>query len=386
MDNKVVARKAKVITCKAAVARAPGQPLSIEEVQVDPPRWTEVRVRIHFTSICHTDLSAWKGENEAQRAYPRILGHEASGVIESIGGGVTDLEEGDHVVPIFHGECGDCDYCRRPDTNMCPKFGANPMKKTMTSDGKVRFWSKDRTEPIYHFLNTSTFSEYTVIDSSCVVKIDPNFPLKKMSLLSCGVSTGVGAVWITADVQAGEKVAIFGLGAVGLAAAAGAKARGASQIIGVDVNPEKFIKGKVAGITDFINPKELLTPVHKVIQKLTGGGGVDYSFECSGDLLALREAFLSTQMGWGLTLLLGVHTKPDTLPIHPMELFNGQRLVGCVFGGFKGKTQLSDFAAQCVQGAVDLDQFVTHELPFERINEALQLLKDGKSLRCVLSL
>ncbi|PKI75012.1 hypothetical protein CRG98_004580 [Punica granatum] len=351
----------------------------MEEVQVDPPKRTEIRIRILFTSICHTDLAAWKGENESQRAYPRILGHEASGVIESVGEEVTDLKPRDHVIPIFHGECGDCVYCHHPSTNICKNFGVDPMRKEMPSDGKVRFWSKGRGEPIYHFLNTSTFSEYTVIDSSCVVKFDPRLPLKKLSLFSCGVSTGVGAVWFTANVQAGQKVAVFGLGAVGLAVAAGARARGASQIIGVDINPNKFEKGKAMGITDFINPNELQKPVHEVVKKLTGGGA-DYSFECTGNLQILREAFLSTQM------VLGVHAKPDTLPIHPMELFSGQSLKGCIFGGLKGKTQLPSFAAQCLEGAVNLDEFITHELPFERINEAFQLLIDGKSLRCVLKL
>ncbi|KAK4741253.1 hypothetical protein SAY87_024841 [Trapa incisa] len=382
MENKAAG---KVITCRAAVARGPGLPLAIEEVQVDPPQGTEVRVRILFTSICHTDLSAWKGENEAERVYPRILGHEATGVIESVGEGVTCLKEGDHVVPIFHGECGECAYCLHPETNACEKFGIDPMRKTMPRDGSVRFWSKDRSEPIFHFLNTSTFSEYTVMESSCIVKIDRRFPLQKLCLVSCGVSTGVGAVWNTADVQAGQKVAIFGLGAVGLAVAAGARARGASQIIGVDINPNKFDKGKNMGITDFINSRQLQESVSEEIVRISGGG-VDYSFECSGNLQALREAFLSTHNGWGLTVLLGVHVKPDTLPIHPMELFSGRRVEGCIFGGFKGKTQLPDFAVQCVKGAVDLDQFITHELPFEWINEALQLLVDGKSLRCVLSL
>ncbi|KAI4312698.1 hypothetical protein MLD38_037499 [Melastoma candidum] len=375
----------KVISCKAAVLWGPKEPLVMEEIRVDPPKEMEVRIRILFTSICHTDLGFWIGENEAQRAFPRILGHEASGVIESVGAGVVDLKEGDHVIPIFQGECRECAYCKSENTNKCLKFGVDPMRKLMVRDGTTRFRTKDGT-PIYHFLNTSTFSEYTVVDSSCVVKVDDHLPLDKMSLLSCGISTGVGAAWNTANLQVGSTVAIFGLGAVGLAVAAGARARGASRIIGVDINSAKFEKGRGFGVTDFINPKEIQTPVHQEIIKLTNGLGVDVSFECAGNIDVLRGAFSSTNPGWGLTVLLGVQAQPDLLPIHPMELFDGRRITGCTFGGFKGRSQMTTFAKQCFSGAVDLDKFVTHELPFDRINEAIQLLMEGKSLRCIMQL
>ncbi|KAL4341316.1 hypothetical protein GQ457_08G035590 [Hibiscus cannabinus] len=374
----------KVITCKAAVAWGPGQPLVIQDVRVAPPQKMEVRLKVLFTSICHTDLSAWKGENEAQRAYPRILGHEAAGIVESVGEGVEGIKKGDHVVPIFQGECGTCMCCKNQRTNLCQKFGVNPLKSVMVNDGKTRFSTKDGS-PIFHFLNTSTFSEYTVIDSACAVRIDPKAPLEKMSLLSCGVSTGVGAAWNVADVQPGSSVAIFGLGAVGLAVAEGARVRGASKIIGVDINPAKFTKGKAVGITDFINPRDLEVSVHEKIVAITEGG-VDCSFECAGNLEVLREAFLSTHMGWGLTVLLGIHPSPKLLPLHPMELFDGRQIVGSVFGGFKGKTQLPKLAQQCMCGTLNLDEFITHELPFHKINEAFQLLLDGKSLRCLLHL
>ncbi|XP_059442532.1 alcohol dehydrogenase-like 3 [Corylus avellana] len=374
----------KVISCRAAVVHGPGEPFVVEDVRVDPPQNMEVRIKILFTSICHTDLSAWQGENEAQRAYPRILGHEASGIVESVGEGVTDMEAGDHVVPIFNGECGDCVYCKCEKTNMCERSGVNPFKTVMVSDGKSRFSSKEG-KPIFHFLNTSTFSEYTVLESACVVKIDSQASLKKMTLLSCGVSTGVGAAWNSANVKAGSTVAIFGLGAVGLAVAEGARARGASRIIGVDINPNKFIKGRVMGITDTVNPSEIKKPVNEIIREMTGGG-VDYSFECAGNLDVLREAFSSTHEGWGLCVILGIHQTPRLLPLHPMELFNGRMIIGSVFGGFKGKSQLPHFAKECMNGVVNLDEFITHELPFEKINEAFRLLVDGKSLRCLLHL
>lgn len=372
----------KVIRCKAAVAYEAGKPMVLEDILVHPPKEMEVRIRILFTSICHTDLSAWQGENEAQRVYPRIFGHEASGVIESVGEGVTDMKEGDHVVPIFNGECGNCDYCKSPATNLCEKFRVNPFKSVMFNDGKTRFTTVDG-KPIYHFLNTSTFTEYTVLDSGCVVKIDPAASLRQMTLLSCGVSTGLGAVWNTANVEAGATVAVFGLGAVGLSVVEGARARGASTIIGVDVNSDKRLKGEAIGLTHFINPKDIDVPVHQKIREMVGGG-VQYSFECAGNLDVLREAFLSTHDGWGLTVILGIHPTPRMLNLHPMELFDGRRIVGSVFGDFKGKSQLPHFVSQCLSGAVKLDEFITHELPFEKISEAFQLLIDGKSLRCVL--
>ncbi|XP_030500329.2 alcohol dehydrogenase-like 4 [Cannabis sativa] len=388
VNKHLIKTKGELITCKAAVVHGPGEPFVLEEILVEPPQKMEVRIKILFTSICHTDLSAWKGENESQRAFPRILGHEASGVVESVGEGVSDFEKGDHVVPIFNGECGDCECCSNHlSSNKCSKFGVDPNMKVMVGDGRSRFWSKDGTKQIYHFLNTSTFAEYSVLNSACLVKIDSKFSphLKKMTLLSCGVSTGVGAAWNTANVQPGSTVAIFGLGAVGLAVAEGARARGASKIIGVDINPTKFSTGKAMGVTDFINPTELEKPVHQRIREMSKGG-VDYSFECAGNVDVLREAFLSTHEGWGLTVILGIHPSTKMLPIHPMELFDGRSITASVFGGFKGKTQLPIFAQQCMEGVVELDKFITHELPFEKINDAFQLLIQGKSLRCILNL
>ncbi|KAL2524860.1 Alcohol dehydrogenase-like 3 [Abeliophyllum distichum] len=375
-------RNGERITCKAAVAYGPGESLVIEEIVVDPPQKMEVRIKILFTSICHTDISAWQGTNEAQQAYPRILGHEAAGIVESVGEGVMDLKSGDHVVPIFNGECGHCIYCKSENTNLCEKFRVNPFRSVMVNDGKCRFSTKDG-KPIFHFLNTSTFSEYTVLDSACVVKIDPEAPLNKMALLSCCISTGVGAVWNTAKVKPGSSVAVFGLGAVGLAVVEGARAIGASKIIGVDVNPDKLAKGQTIGITDFINPKLIDKPVHEKVNDIIEGG-VDYSFECAGNLDVLREAFLSTHDGWGLVVVLGVHPSPRLLPLHPMELFDGRKIVASTFGDFKGKSQLPDFAKSCMHGVVKLDEFITHELPFEKINDAFQLLTEGKSLRCLL--
>ncbi|KAJ9555747.1 hypothetical protein OSB04_010361 [Centaurea solstitialis] len=377
----------KDITCTAAVAWGPGQPFSIQQIRVQPPQKMEVRIKILFTSICHTDLTSWQGQNESQRVYPRIFGHEASGVIESVGEGVEDMKEGDHVLTIFNGECGECVYCKSTTTNLCEKFRVDPLQSVMRNDGRTRFLTEDG-EPIYHFLNTSTFTEYTVMDSACVVKIHPQAPLKTITLLSCCLSTGFGAVINTANVQQGSTVAVFGLGAVGLAVIQGAKTRGASKIIGVDINDNKRIKGETMGMTDFINPRDLETTVHEKIREMSEGGGVDFSFECAGNLDVIREAFLSTHDGWGLTVVLGIHPTPRMLPLHPMELFDGRRITGSVFGGFKPKTQLPLLVHHCMdhQEEVKLSEFISHELPFNSIDQAFQLLIHGKSLRCLLHL
>ncbi|PKA47736.1 Alcohol dehydrogenase-like 4 [Apostasia shenzhenica] len=370
----------RIITCKAAVVWGPGQPFRIEDIEVDPPKRLEVRLRILFTSICHTDLGSWIAENESQRAFPRILGHEAAGEVESVGEDVEGLVAGDKVVPVFNGECGSCRACRSEKTNLCFGYAVDPARRVMRADGAVRFFLPAAggtcRRPIYHFLNTSTFSEYTVVDSACVVKIAGDSPpLSRLCLFSCGVSTGVGAAWNAAKVEEGSRVAVFGLGAVGLAGeemgitdfinpkdctkpvhevAQGARLRGAAQIIGVDINPDKFTKGEEMGITDFINPKDCTKPVHE---------------------------------GWGLTVVLGVYTSPRMLPLHPMELFQ-RKITATVFGDFKPKSQLPNLINNYLNGEIklNLDGLITHELPFAEINQAFKLLSEGKALRCLLTL
>lgn len=370
----------KVIACKAAVAWGPKQPLVIEEVQVDPPNSMEVRIKITHTSLCHSDLTFWMLEDE--KLFPRIFGHEAAGIVESVGAGVTDLKEGDHVLPLFSGECGDCVYCKSKKTNLCGKFRVDAYRTVMRSDNKSRFSISGK--PIYHFFS-STFSEYTVVDYACVVKINPKAPLEKVCLLACGIATGVGAAWNTANVESGSTVAIFGLGSVGLAVAEGARARGASRIIGVDTNPNKFPKALALGVTECINPKDQSKPIHEVIRDMSDGGA-DYTFECVGHADIMYQAFLSAHDGWGLAVLVGIDASPRKMSLHPLEFFDGRRMDGSTFGGFKGKSELPDLVEKCMNKEIRVEEFITHELPFSDINKAFDLLVEGNCLRCVLHL
>ncbi|XP_058188923.1 alcohol dehydrogenase 3-like isoform X2 [Rhododendron vialii] len=277
----------QVIRCKAAVAWEAGKPLVIEDVEVAPPQEMEVRMKILFTSLCHTDVFFWdaKGQNPL---FPRIFGHEAGGIVESVGEGVTELAPGDHVLPVFTGECKECAHCKSEVSNMCELLRINTDRGVMIHDGKSRFSINGK--PIYHFVGTSTFSEYTVVHVGCVVKINPLAPLDKVCILSCGISTGFGATVNVAKPTKGSTVAVFGLGAVGLAAAEGARVSGASRIIGVDLHPDKIQLAKQFGVTEFVNPKDYTKPVQEVIIEMTQGG-VDRSIECTGHTDCMISAF-----------------------------------------------------------------------------------------------
>ncbi|KAJ7554847.1 hypothetical protein O6H91_05G012700 [Diphasiastrum complanatum] len=381
-DARLPNTTGQVITCKAAVAWGPKQPLKIEEVQVAPPGDGEVRIRILFTSVCRSDLTFWKGEGQTH-VFPRIFGHEAAGIVESVGEGVTYVKPGDHVIPLFSGECQECKYCRSGKTNICMKYTIDPNRGFMVSDNTSRF-SKDG-KPIYHFVGTSTFSEYTVVDQGCVVKVDPRAPLEKICLLSCGVTTGLGASINTAGVERGSTVAIFGLGTIGFAAAQGAKIAGASRIIGVDINPSKKELAKKFGVTDFLNPLEYDKPISEVIKELTEGG-VDYAIECIGNTQLMEAAFASIHDGYGKTVITGLDSATKRVIFNPVEFLFGRVLTGSFFGGYKGKSQLGDLVQKYMNKELQLDDFITHEMPFEKINEAFELLDDSKCLRCILHL
>ncbi|KAK8624076.1 hypothetical protein V6N13_065433 [Hibiscus sabdariffa] len=370
----------QVIRCKAAVAWESGKPLSMEQVEVAPPQKNEVRIKILFTSLCHTDVYFWdaKGQNPL---FPRILGHEAGGIVESVGEGVTDLKQGDHVLPIFTGECRECAHCLSEESNLCNLLRINTDRGEMIHDGKSRFSINGK--PIYHFLGTSTFSEYTVVHVGQVAKINPKAPLDKVCVLSCGMSTGFGATVNVAKPKKGQSVAIFGLGAVGLAAAEGARVSGASRIIGVDLNPNRFELAKKFGVTEFVNPKDHNKPVQEVIAEMTGGG-VDRSVECTGSVQAMMAAFECVHDGWGVAVLVGVPNKDDAFKTHPVNLLNERTLKGTFFGNYKPRTDIPAVVEKYMNKELELDKFITHSVPFSEINKAFKLMLAGEGLRCVI--
>ncbi|XP_011620356.1 alcohol dehydrogenase class-3 isoform X4 [Amborella trichopoda] len=281
-----MATQGQVITCKAAVAWEPNKPLVIEDVQVAPPQAGEVRVKILFSALCHTDIYTWSGQ-DPEGLFPCILGHEAAGIVESVGEGVIEVQPGDHVIPCYLAECRECKFCKSGKTNLCGKIREATGAGVMFGDRKSRFSVNGK--PIYHFMGTSTFSQYSVVHDVSIAKVDPKAPLEKICLLGCGVPTGLGAVWNAAKVEPGSVVAIFGLGTVGLAASEGAKAAGASRIIGIDIDSKKYERAKTFGVTEFVNPKDYEKPIQQVIIELTDGG-VDYSFECIGNVSVMRAA------------------------------------------------------------------------------------------------
>ncbi|XP_057964736.1 alcohol dehydrogenase 1-like isoform X1 [Malania oleifera] len=371
-----------VIPCKAAVAWEPGKPLVMEQVEVAPPQTMEVRIKIAYTSLCRTDIFFWNA-TEDSALFPRIFGHEAAGIVESVGEGVTDLQVGDHILPVFTGECGDCSHCKSEESNLCNLLRINPSRGGMLSDGKSRF--SINGSPINHFLGTSTFSEYTVVHAGCLAKINPLAPLDKVCILSCGVSTGLGAVLNVAKPKKGSSVAIFGLGAVGLAAAEGARIAGASRIIGVG-NPKRFEQAKKFGVTDFINPKDSTKPVQEIIAEMTNGG-VDRSVECSGNIDDMIAAFESVHDGWGVAVLVGVPKKDAVFMTKPINVLNERTLKGTFFGNYKPRTDLPSVVDMYMnEQKLELDKFITHRIPFSEINKAFEFMLKGEGLRCIIDM
>ncbi|MFM4927061.1 S-(hydroxymethyl)glutathione dehydrogenase/class III alcohol dehydrogenase [Aeromonas veronii] len=367
------------IKCKAAIAWGPGQPLSIEEVEVMPPQAGEVRVRIVATGVCHTDAFTLSGE-DPEGVFPCILGHEGGGIVESVGEGVTSVKVGDHVIPLYTPECGECKFCKSGKTNLCQKIRATQGKGLMP-DGTTRF-SKDG-QPIYHYMGTSTFSEYTVLPEISIAKVDPAAPLEEVCLLGCGVTTGIGAVMNTAKVKEGESVAIFGLGGIGLSAVIGARLAKAGRIIAIDINESKFELARKLGATDCINPNDYDKPIQEVIVELTDGG-VDFSFECIGNVKVMRAALECCHKGWGESVIIGVAGAGQEISTRPFQLVTGRVWRGSAFGGVRGRSELPSYVQRYMQGEFRLDDFITHTMGLEQINEAFDLMHQGKSIRSVI--
>ncbi len=368
----------KFIKSKAAVAWAPNEPLSIEEVDVMLPRKGEVLVKILASGVCHTDAYTLSGE-DPEGVFPAILGHEGGGIVEQIGEGVTSVQVGDHVIPLYTAECGECKMCLSGKTNLCSAVRETQGKGLMP-DGTTRFY-KDG-EPIYHYMGCSTFSEYTVLPEISLAKVDKEAPLEKVCLLGCGVTTGMGAVMNTAKVEEGSTVAIFGLGGIGLAAMIGAKMAKASRIIGVDINADKFELAKKLGATDCINSKDYDKPIQEVIVEMTDGG-VDYSFECIGNVDVMRQALECCHKGWGESVIIGVAGAGKEISTRPFQLVTGRVWRGSAFGGVKGRSELPGYVERYLQGDIPLEDFITHTMPIEDINEAFKLMHDGESIRTV---
>ena len=367
------------IKSKAAIAWGPNQPLSVEEVDVMMPKKGEVMVKITATGVCHTDAFTLSGE-DPEGIFPAILGHEGAGVVYAVGEGVTSVEVGDHVIPLYTAECGVCKMCTSGKTNLCSAVRETQGKGLMP-DGTTRFF-KDG-QPIYHYMGCSTFSEYTVLPEISLAKVNKEASLEEICLLGCGVTTGMGAVTNTANVKPGDTVAIFGLGGIGLSAIIGAKMAGAGRIIGVDINTSKFDLATKLGATDLINPKDFDKPVQEVIVEMTDGG-VDYSFECIGNVDVMRSALECCHKGWGESVIIGVAGAGQEISTRPFQLVTGRVWRGSAFGGVKGRSQLPEIVERYMAGEFGLQEFITHTMGLQDVNEAFELMHKGESIRTVL--
>ena len=364
---------------KAAVAWEAGKPLTIEEVDIQGPKAGEVLVRLVATGVCHTDAFTLSGE-DPEGAFPVILGHEGGGVVEEVGEGVTSVKPGDHVIPLYTPECGECKFCTSGKTNLCQKIRVTQGQGLMP-DGTSRFSINGKQ--ILHFMGTSTFSEYTVLPEIAVAKISKEAPLEKVCLLGCGITTGIGAVLHTAKVEPGSTVAVFGLGGVGLSVIQGAVMAKASRIIAIDINPDKEQMARQLGATDFVNPKDHDRPIQEVIVDMTDGG-VDYSFEAVGNTQLMRAALECCHKGWGESTIIGVAGAGQEICTRPFQLVTGRVWRGSAFGGVKGRSQLPGMVDQYMQGEIKIDPFITHTMGLEDINKAFDLMHEGKSIRSVI--
>lgn len=367
------------IKSRAAVAWEAGKPLSIEDVDVMMPKAGEVMVKILATGVCHTDAYTLSGA-DPEGLFPCILGHEGGGVVTHVGEGVTSLKAGDHVIPLYTPECRECKFCKSGKTNLCQKIRATQGKGVMP-DGTTRFYKDGK--PIYHYMGTSTFSEYTVLPEISLAKVSKDAPLEEVCLLGCGVTTGMGAVSNTAKVEEGATVAVFGLGGIGLSVVLGAAMAKAARIIAVDINDKKFELAKKFGATDCINPKNYDKPIQEVIVEMTDGG-VDYSFECIGNVDVMRSALECCHKGWGESVVIGVAGSGQEISTRPFQLVTGRVWRGTAFGGVKGRTELPQYVERYLQGEFKLDDFITHTMGLDKINDAFDLMHAGESIRTVI--
>ncbi|MEM0980810.1 MAG: S-(hydroxymethyl)glutathione dehydrogenase/class III alcohol dehydrogenase [Cyanobacteria bacterium P01_H01_bin.58] len=363
---------------QAAIAWEAGKPLEVEEVDLEGPKAGEVLVRIVATGVCHTDAYTLSGK-DPEGIFPSILGHEGGGIVEEVGTGVTSVQPGDHVIPLYVPECRECKFCLSGKTNLCQAIRVTQGKGLMP-DSTSRF-SKGG-EALYHYMGTSTFSEYTVVPEIALAKVNPEAPLEKVCLLGCGITTGIGAALNTAKVEPGSTVVVFGLGGVGLSVVQGAVMAKAERIIAVDINPDKFELAQQLGATDCINPKDYDAPIQQVIVELTDGGA-DYSFECVGNVELMRAALESCHKGWGESTIIGVAASGQEISTRPFQLVTGRVWRGSAFGGVKGRSQLPGYVDRFMSGEIQIDPIITQTMPLKDINTAFDLMHAGKSIRSV---
>ena len=364
---------------RAAVAFEAGKPLEIAEVDVGGPAAGEVMVEIKATGVCHTDAFTLSGD-DPEGAFPAILGHEGAGVVVEVGEGVKDLKVGDHVIPLYTPECRTCNFCLNPKTNLCQAIRETQGQGLMP-DRTSRF-SLDG-KPILHYMGCSTFSNYTVLPEIAVAKVREDAPFDKICYVGCGVTTGIGAVAFTMKVEPGATVAVFGLGGIGLNVIQGAKLVGARRIIGVDINPSKKELATQFGMTDFVNPKEVDDVVDHLIQMT--GGGVDYSFECIGNVNLMRQALECCHKGWGQSCIIGVAGAGQEISTRPFQLVTGRSWRGTAFGGARGRTDVPMIVDWYMEGKIHIDEMITHTMPLSEINTAFDLMHEGKSIRSVVT-
>jgi S-(hydroxymethyl)glutathione dehydrogenase/alcohol dehydrogenase len=362
---------------RAAVLEEFGSPLQVQELDLAEPRSGEVLVRLVACGVCHTDLYTASGADPSGYA-PTVLGHEGAGVVERVGDGVTSLAPGDHVVTLFSPQCGECEHCRSPRTNLCMAI-REQQGKGFLPDGTTRL-SRDG-EPIRHFMGTSTFAEFTVIPQIALAKIDPEAPLEGAALFACGLSTGLGAAMKTAAVEAGSTCVVFGAGMVGLGAVAGCRLQGAERIICVDLSEERLELARGQGATETMlgGPDA----VERILEA-TGGLGADYTFEATGNVGVMRQAVESARMGWGLCTIAGVAGKGETLEIVPRYLITGRRVAGSSVGGIKGRDEVPQLVERWLAGEIDVDPFLSHRLTLDDVNRGFELMEAQDGIRSVI--
>ncbi|MGB3682605.1 MAG: S-(hydroxymethyl)glutathione dehydrogenase/class III alcohol dehydrogenase [Rubrobacteraceae bacterium] len=365
---------------KAAVAFEADKPLSIETVQLDGPREGEVLVEIKATGVCHTDEYTRSGA-DPEGLFPSVLGHEGAGVVVEVGPGVSSLEVGDHVIPLYTPECRECEYCLNPKTNLCQKIRKTQGKGLMP-DGTSRLSLNG--DALYHYMGTSTFASHAVVPEIALAKIREDAPFDKVCYIGCGVTTGIGAVINTAKVEPGSNVVVFGLGGIGLNVIQGARMVGADKIVGVDLNPAKKDLAEKFGMTHFVNPEEVEGDLVPYLVDLTGGGA-DYSFECIGNVNVMRQALECAHKGWGESVIIGVAGSGEEISTRPFQLVTGRSWRGSAFGGARGRTDVPKIVEWYMEGKIDIDPLITHTMPLEDINDAFDLMHRGESIRSVVT-